>query len=169
MTELSPREPVGAATVPEASGVADYNAFISGLELQQIRLGAAEIDAPRPPEQRRIVPVVQLDDAAYTNDDGHISVRQTLRLDGTYEGESDATLRIRATYEVRYTANTPMTDAIFAEFRYRNLPVNVWPYFREYLQSTLCRVGWPVLTLPAFKRAPGPAPTVSDEVQGGHE
>ena len=169
MSEQSPRETPGAAIVPEPLGIAEYNAFIAGLELKQIRLAAAEIDAANPPEQRRIAPVVQMDDAAYRNGDGYITVHQTLRLAGSYEGESDVALRIQATYEVRYTASAPMTDRIFAEFRQRNLPVNVWPYFREYLQSALCRVGWPVLTLPAFKRAPAPGPAVSDEIVDGKE
>ncbi|MBL0171693.1 MAG: hypothetical protein IPP90_13395 [Gemmatimonadaceae bacterium] len=47
-----------------------------------------------------------------------------------------------------------MTDAIFAEFERVNLPLNTWPYFREFLQSTLVRAGWPPFVLPAFKVAP---------------
>jgi len=35
----------------------------------------------------------------------------------------------------------------------RNLPLNTWPYLREFLQNALTRAGWPVYTLPAFKPA----------------
>jgi hypothetical protein len=165
MTEPSLPDKNVAPTDSQPIGAAEYNAFIAGLELQQIRLAAAEIDAPNPPEQCQITPVIHLDDATFRNGDDHFVVRQKFRFTGTYEGEAAPALGIHATYEVRYTADKPMTDDLFAEFRHRNLPVNAWPYFREYLQSTLCRVGWPVLTLPAFKRAPGPGPGVPEEIE----
>jgi hypothetical protein len=147
-------------------GAAEYNAFIASLELQQIRLAAAEIYAPNPPEQRQIAPILQMDDATFLNEEERIKVRQALRFIGNYQDEPTPALRVKATYEVTYTASEAMTEELFEEFRHRNLPVNVWPYYREYLQSTLCRVGWPVLTLPAFKRAPGRGSAKSEEDAG---
>jgi hypothetical protein len=155
MSEPSPPEPTGTAGPAQRVAAAEYNAFIAGLGLEQIRLADAHVDAPHPPERRPVVPTLNLDDASYRNGDGHFVVRQALAFTGTYQGESEPALRARVTFEVRYTAAERMTDGLFAEFRTRNLMVNTWPYFREYLQSTLARSGWPVLTLPAYKSAPG--------------
>lgn len=154
MSEPSPPDMSAANGGVEPIGVAEYNAFISGLQLVHIRLASAEIDAPNPPERRPVAPVLNVDDATYRNGDDHFVVRQTLVFTGTYEAENEPALRLRASFEIRYTAAERMTEALFAEFRSRNVLVNSWPYFREYVQSTLARVGWPVMTLPAFKTAP---------------
>jgi hypothetical protein len=167
MAEPSPPEKTSTAAGARSISALDYNAFIAGLELVQIRLAAAHIDAPNPPERRPVAPVLNVDDATYRNGDDHFVVRQTLAFTGTYEGEDEPALRVRVTFEVRYTADERMTDPLFSEFRSRNLPVNTWPYLREYLQSTLGRTGWPVLTLPAYKTAPSTTAAELDDIEAG--
>ena len=79
---------------------------------------------------------------------------------GRVEGGEEA-VRVSVSLEARYGSKTLMTDAIFAEFERVNLPLNTWPYFREFLQSTLTRAGWPPFVLPAFKVAPTAAARVA--------
>ena len=50
----------------------------------------------------------------------------------------------------------PMTEGIFAVFQDVNLPVNTWPYLREFLAATTGRMNWITFTLPALKRGAGP-------------
>ncbi len=57
-----------------------------------------------------------------------------------------------ATYAVDFASNQPMTDSIFSTFGAVNLPVNTWPYLREFLASALGRMNWTTFTLPALKR-----------------
>jgi hypothetical protein len=166
MPKPSPSErarKAGGRTKRKPVAVASYNQLIAGLELQQIRLVTAELHAPHPPERRATTPVLHLADASYRNGEGEFTAQQTLVFSGTYEGETDAAVRVRVTFEVRYASAERMSDEIFAEFRARNLPVNTWPYFREFVQSSLARMGWPVLTLPAFKAAPKRMAPIDDE------
>jgi hypothetical protein len=60
---------------------------------------------------------------------------------------AEALVRVRATVEVSYTLESAMTDDLFEVFSQRNLPLNTWPYLREFVQSALSRAGWPVYTL----------------------
>jgi hypothetical protein len=47
-----------------------------------------------------------------------------------------------------------MVDSLFEIFRSYNLPVNVWPFFREFVHTVLARTNWPVFVLPALKITP---------------
>lgn len=59
---------------------------------------------------------------------------------------------VDATFGLRFQSATPLNERIFVVFARVNLPVNAWPYFREFVSSTLGRLGWAPYTLPALKR-----------------
>ncbi|GEM_PF-1210413 len=60
---------------------------------------------------------------------------------------------LNCTYELDYRLRagfTPTKRQVKA-FREGNAVFNIWPYFREYLQDTLARMGWPPLTAPFLR------------------
>jgi len=61
-------------------------------------------------------------------------------------------LKISADLIVEYSSKKEITEEIFKLFREINLPVNTWPYFREYVHSCMGRLNLPPLILPALKR-----------------
>ena len=134
-----------------------YNTFISGIELEGIRVTSAEVLAPTTPGERQVRPDVRLEAAGYKNADSAIRVSHRLTFTGYFVEGGEEAVRVSVSLEARYGSKTLMTDAIFAEFERVNLPLNTWPYFREFLQSTLTRAGWPPFVLPAFKVAPAAA------------
>lgn len=73
--------------------------------------------------------------------------------------------RIDAEFVVDYLSDEPMDDEVFEIFRSNNLPLNTWPYFREYVSNTTGRMQWLPFTLPTkkFLGAPTIAITPSDE------
>jgi hypothetical protein len=148
--------------------VETYNSFISGLDIVSIRLIEASIKAESTPEHRRTLPKTHMVGARYRNADEQVVVIHELVFTGTYEGESDPAVSVRAEFEVRYSCAQRMTKEIFSEFRKRNLPYNTWPYFREFVHAALARVGWPMFVLPVYKGVgpsmPAvPAPAGEDE------
>ncbi|MHB8576340.1 MAG: hypothetical protein ACYDCQ_13525 [Dehalococcoidia bacterium] len=66
---------------------------------------------------------------------------------------------INAVFALDFTSPLPMTNTIFPIFSENNLPVNTWPYLREFVSTTLGRMNWTPFTLPALKRGVGAAPT----------
>ncbi len=156
MPKRSPSKKPGKRARDEPLKPADYNAFIAGLELTQIRLVAAEVSAPNLPERRPLAPHLHLEEGTYRSSEGQFAAQQMLLFTGTYKDETEPAIRIRVTFEVVYATPARMTDALFSEFKRRNLPLNTWPYCREFVQSTLARMSWPVLLLPAHKTTPRP-------------
>jgi hypothetical protein len=59
---------------------------------------------------------------------------------------------VDVTFGLDFDSEQPMTTEILGVFREVNLPVNTWPYVREYLSATLGRMTWVPFTLPALKR-----------------
>jgi hypothetical protein len=57
---------------------------------------------------------------------------------------------VSVTFAVYYVSKIPMTDQIFEKFCQLNLPLNTWPYFREFTHNSLARMNLPEVIAPAF-------------------
>lgn len=82
-------------------------------------------------------------------EDGFVA-HHILILSGVPKAEADLAVRIQAEYALTYGSSTPMTPALFMPFKQLNLPVQTWPYFREFVQTALARLEWPKVTLPTL-------------------
>ncbi len=60
-------------------------------------------------------------------------------------------LKITCTYRVELSSHQPVTADFLDIFTQVNIKVNTWPYLREFVQSTIQRIGYPPLTLPLLK------------------
>ena len=59
--------------------------------------------------------------------------------------------RIEAEFVTDYMSDEPMDDECFDLFKTNNLPLNTWPYFREYVSHTTRLMQWLPFTLPKRK------------------
>jgi hypothetical protein len=138
----------------EAVPHAGYAAFIAQLRLERIWLARATIDnraGPQTPEQARI----------------RISDRPSWEpIDGGFRGISHYRLQVttstrkvmalvEATYAVDFASELPMTDEFFLLFGKYNLPLNTWPFLREFVATAFARMNWDSFTLPALIRGAG--------------
>jgi hypothetical protein len=148
----------------------DYNRFIGGLQPRGIRLMEGSIDSPLPYAGQQLRARLSENEATYELAESGFNVRQSYTFEGqVIDSDNEIVVAVRATFELFYQSEQPMTDELFHIFRRVNLPVNTWPYFREFVQSSLARSEWPTTVLPAFKlgtrrREPRPA---AQEVSGG--
>lgn len=62
-------------------------------------------------------------------------------------------VEVRATYDVTYEVpdQSDLTQEHFDAFANVNGVFNAWPYFREFLQSSLGRMSLPPFTLPVLR------------------
>ncbi len=149
-------QPTAGVPANEAPRVspAEYADFIRQLELTAIWLHEAHVKnwhGPTTPKQAKI----EIDDdSRWESESGGFRAFHLYRVrivsDETPLAEMDVT------FGLRFKSTKPMSDGIFAVFRRANLPVNTWPYLREYLSTTTGRMNWTVFTLPALKRVPPP-------------
>ena len=86
-------------------------------------------------------------------------------------GKADADgARIWGRFELQYVVpqDTELSEGLLEEFAKSNGVFNAWSYWREFIQSTLVRMGLPPLALPVYLYRPPvddakPAPAKSDQ------
>jgi len=141
----------------------EYSAFIAQVHLRDVWLARSRV-------QNNFGPTMPTD--AQLRIDNHPSWET---LEGGFRASSHYELRvtsetssqlavIEATFAVDYLSEHPMTDEFFGVFGEVNLPLNTWPFFREYVASTLSRMNWMPFSLPALKRGIG-VPTLEGSGQ----
>jgi hypothetical protein len=90
-----------------------------------------------------------------------ISLKLTAVLGGP---ENQKFVRCSGTYILIYSFNVTggpppeERDAFFSAFAGINAVFNAWPFFREYVHSTLGRMGLQPISLPVYRIAPVQAP-----------
>ncbi len=156
------RAGAGTSAAPPVSRD-EYAAFISSIEIVAIWLVEARIAnylGPRAPDKAtaRVVMDATLDEAA-----GGFRCHHSYNLN--IEAEDSPAAEISVTFGVQYRSAGPPNSRIFDIFKIQNLPVNTWPYLREFVANAMGRMNWQTLTLPALKRGaprpPEPAATTT--------
>ena len=85
-------------------------------------------------------------------------VAVSFKMTGKRPGEDTAPVTVECDFEADYELLEGFTlnpDAARA-FKDGNAVFNMWPYFREYLQSSIQRMGLPPLTAPFLRLQPKP-------------
>lgn len=127
-----------------------YGAFIQQIELLNIWLSSATVEnnlGPIPPEPGRVS--IAEDFAWEAIDSGFISYHTySVRM---RDDQDIPAADVKVTFGLEFSSVEPMTDDLFATFARVNLPINSWPYLREFFASVVGRMGWIPLTLPSLK------------------
>lgn len=139
-----------------------YNDFIQGVNLETIYLAGAVVRLNRFPEGINLGfgveseakgPVELPAEAGTSGFQGSIRYKLSLydqpRSDDAPPAESFA--EIEAIWVAVYASQRIPTESEFAVFSAQSLPLNLWPYFRQFAQQTISQMGLPPLTLPTFK------------------
>lgn len=127
-----------------------YAEFVGQIELLDVWLVEAHVvnrHGPRIP--RRTAVSITPSEPTWTraSDGFDVQVPYSVRfVDG-----NTTHAEVSATFGLHFTSDRPMSDAVFEVFRDVNLPVNAWPFLREFVSTTVGRMGWQPLTLPTHK------------------
>ncbi|MCX5762910.1 MAG: hypothetical protein NTW72_15650 [Gemmatimonadetes bacterium] len=138
--------PTQVLATPEA-----YNTFIGGVELRSLRLARCEADAMRKYAGELLEPEIEERSATYECISTGFTVTHELCFNGRHGENGTVLVSIRATFQIEYESTVAISPELFEIFRRHNLPVNVWPFFREFVHTVLGRLAWPVFVLPALK------------------
>lgn len=159
MTQAEDRNEPGApqggieAPRPPALPVSpqEYAEFVRQLELTDIWLARASVEnhyGPGAAAQARLQ--VSSHDTFELQPDGfdaYVEYRVAVMDENTTE-----TLGvILVEFGTHFLSEQRLSPDLFEVFRRTNLPVNTWPYLREFLQSTASRMNWQAVTLPVYK------------------
>lgn len=141
---------------PPAISRESYAAFIGQIELQDIWLDGAEVvnrHGPQTPGQATF---------RFSSDARWEARPAGFRIFHRYNIRAEAVdeliAEMHVTFGLEFASKEPMTDELFFIFEDVNLPVNTWPFLREFVSTTTGRMGWIPFTLPALKQGVGNAP-----------
>ena len=126
-----------------------YGAFIGQIELSSIWLVSSSVEnsgAPDIPWEAGID--ISVSAHWESAEDGFVAFHA---YDVKIEVNDSKAASISVTFGLEFKSEQTMSDELFTVFQDVNLPVNTWPYLRSFLADSLGRMGWPTLTLPAFK------------------
>lgn len=127
-----------------------YAAFISQLELHSIWLKSASVENSHGPDLPEGLSIVVDGGNHWEPLPDGFRAFQNYRIRLSQQEES-LLAEINVTFGADYQSELPMDDELFATFGDVNLPLNTWPYLREYAASTVGRLGWLSITLPTLK------------------
>jgi hypothetical protein len=127
-----------------------YRDFIKQLELQSVWLKSCRVVNHVGPDMPREATV------GVEATDGWVPIPTGFDASAVFtakitSGESLAAF-VEVCFGLRYKSEVKMTETLYATFSRVNLPLNGWPYVREFLASTTGRFGWQPFTLPTLKR-----------------
>lgn len=135
----------------------EYGTFVKGLELTRVRMVRSQVEAPYPVSDASAVRIEFDKDTQFLVHEEIESFEVLSRFDFTFEEEGidDPVGAISVTYSFLYESDRVGGDEdlqpYFEIFEDVSLPVNVWPFVREYVHNTTSRIDWPTLDLPLVK------------------
>lgn len=130
--------------------VEEYRQFIAQVELLDIWLASSKSEnkhGPIMPDES--VQVAVADRSSWTNLE--YGFRALTRYSVRFKVKNRNVATVEVVFAVDYASSEPMTDGMFVVFERNNLPLNTWPYLREFLSGTVGRMGWVPFILPARK------------------
>ncbi len=117
-----------------------YAVFIAQIELHHVWLIATRVENQVGPEGPRDAVDVRITSEPHWLDrDGGFDATQ--RYEVQFVTGDASVARVDVTFGVRFTSGQPMTEDIFHVFHAVNLPLNTWPYLREFVSTTTGRMG----------------------------
>ena len=88
-------------------------------------------------------------------EEGIFVVKPSFKLEAIREGSSNSSvfISIEASFVVVYSLDsiTDFNENHFKAFADTNGIFNAWPYWREFVQSMINRMGLPAITVPVFR------------------
>lgn len=135
-----------------------YNHFVNGLELRRVRLIEASVQAleasPNPARSQ-----VGLEESySYRPEEDGFEAVGKFRLVVVDQDNLAEQGSIEVSFGFRYSSELqPEAEGFagyFEVFKEINLPINMWPFAREFIHNTMARMDWPPFTLPLRKLAP---------------
>ncbi|MCK4226107.1 protein-export chaperone SecB [candidate division WOR-3 bacterium] len=127
-----------------------YEKFIKGLSLRKIKIvySEAKVDESFSPPAK-----VEIEEKKgyKLSEEGEFIVTHAYKLKGIKKDKKKVGFQISVTYKLTYKSKTHITDEIFDLFSKTSLPLQTWPYFRQFVHEMSGRMGLPALTLDLLK------------------
>ncbi|MEY4530626.1 MAG: hypothetical protein RLZZ156_1347 [Deinococcota bacterium] len=142
------------------TNTSEYAKFVGAIKLVRIRLANCEIDTAvsilRPKEIETKIEQSNQRNVELLETSGLILFEQKTNLIFLKQSNQNELARISATYELEYHVDSdyPMpenAELFLNTFERYNLPLNAYPFLREFVHNMMGRMNFPILTLPLLQ------------------
>lgn len=131
----------------------EYAKILSSISLSQILLNDS---SSKKHEVKSKGGAIDLDISmklGYGQNASEVNFITSYKLDGVKRsnGEDEKVFTIAASFQLSYmkTKEVEVTKDFVTVFKDNSIELVSWPYFREYVQNMIARMGFPPLTLPS--------------------
>lgn len=133
----------------------EYIQILDQIEFKEIFLESCSAEIKREKfEKPKSIKLGINDKASYEElNEEHLKIIHKYYLTGKSSETKDVVFKIRASFCLIFQIETKINDDFFEVFRELSLPLNSWPYFREFTQNVTQRMNIPPLTLPFIRRS----------------
>lgn len=134
----------------KVSGFGEYNKFVKQIEIDDLRIVSAQVnilDYSYFPSSTEVKWSMR---ASYEKAGEQFNVSHRYNVTILDKETNEAKAKISVAFFVVYSSKIPISDAFFKIFKTRNLPLNTWPYFREFVHNITMRTGWPPFIAPTY-------------------
>jgi len=128
----------------------EYNRFIDQVDITDIRVVSAKTDVFDYSYYPSAADVKWETVASYEKEAEGFNVKHQYNLIIVDKETKKRKAKISVTFHVVYSSKLHISDEIFKIFEKRNLPLNTWSYFREFVHNMTMRVGWPPFVAPKY-------------------
>jgi preprotein translocase subunit SecB len=135
-----------------------YSVFIGSIELVDIYLASAQykrLNFPDPENYPKFTADFCPGKVTSKHKNDFLQIDQEIKFSMEEVSEDQEKTRkvfeLKAKYSVIYHAAMDADDDLLEMFQKRNVPMNLHPFARELIQSSMAKTGLPPFTLPALK------------------
>jgi hypothetical protein len=133
-----------------------YNKFIKQIDIVDIRLISAKVENVNLTSSITSENKVRMK-TYYKNNKGKIDVYHHYYLTVKDTEAKKTVAKLSVLFNVVYSSQIDMNGEIFNIFNAYNIPLNTWPYFREFTQGMFARMGCLGEIAPTFKTSSNPS------------
>jgi hypothetical protein len=133
-----------------------YNELIKQIDLIDICTQSAHFENPGCDELPNTNSVSYTTKTWFINIENHTEFHAFQQYnvnikDTKIRGNKKTIAKLWVIFRVTYSTKIPMNDTLFEIFQKSNLPLNTWPYFREFTHNSFTRMGWSKIIAPSYK------------------
>ncbi len=125
-----------------------YNDFVAQIGIVELRIISAQFNVLDCSYFPSSAEVRWRKMASYEKAEDKFNVSHRYNVTILDKETKEAKAKISVTFHVGYSSKIPISDELFEIFKVRNLPLNTWPYFREFVHNAIMRMGWPPFIAP---------------------
>ena len=138
--------------MPNKISPEEYQEILGGLELLNIKL--IKLTSALDEEYFDQTMNIKInDDAKFEiKKENLITIINTYNINLKSDNKDKEALKIKIGYEISFSCKKEFTKEFFEVYKKISLPLNIWPFVRELINSLTSRMNIPPITLPLLKR-----------------